>query len=173
MTHTVQRWGNSLAVRIPRLLARQAGLEERSFVELRLEDRRIVIARAPEPPTLSRLLAGLPVRLHSRWTPGRGDVVSVRTGDVERWPALVLSPARYSAHTGLAVVCPIAESAKGQPFAVSLPQTLPLEGVVLADQMTSLSVRSSGMRRVYRVPDELVAEVLATLAVLVGERLEP
>jgi antitoxin MazE len=115
MTHTVQRWGNSLAVRIPRLIARQAGLTERSAVELKLEDRRIVIAPAPAPPTLTSLLAGLPVRLHSRWTPGRGDVVSVRAGDEERRPALVLSPARYSAHTGLAVVCPIAESAKGMP----------------------------------------------------------
>jgi mRNA-degrading endonuclease toxin of MazEF toxin-antitoxin module/antitoxin component of MazEF toxin-antitoxin module len=173
MTHTVQRWGNSLAVRIPRPLARRAGLDERSSVELRLEDRRIVIAPVPAPPKLRDLLAGLPVRLHSRWTPGRGDVVSVLTADQERRPALVLSPAAYSAHTDLAVVCPIAEETQRHPFGVPLQPGRPLEGVVLADRVTSLGVQSSGMRRVYRVPDEVVTAVLATLAVLVTENADP
>ena len=173
MTRTVQRWGNSLAVRIPRLLARQAGLDERSAVDLRLEGGRILIAPVPAPPTLRKLLAGLPVRLHSRWTPGRGDVVSVLTVDPQRRPALVLSPAAYSARTGFAVVCPITEEAKGHPFGVPLPPGLPLAGVALADRVTSLSVQSSGMRRVYRVPNEVVAAVLATLAVLITEKAGP
>jgi antitoxin MazE len=39
----VQRWGNSLAVRIPRPYAADAGLQEGSTAELRVEDGRIVL----------------------------------------------------------------------------------------------------------------------------------
>jgi antitoxin MazE len=39
----VQRWGNSLAVRIPRPYAADAGLREGSTAELRVEDGRIVL----------------------------------------------------------------------------------------------------------------------------------
>ena len=34
MRGKVQKWGNSLAIRIPRLVAQQAGLEEGSVVEV-------------------------------------------------------------------------------------------------------------------------------------------
>ncbi len=78
MPYTVQRWGNSLAIRIPQRLARSIGLHDRSPVDLRLDHRSIVIEPLPQSPTLEFLLAGLPVTLWSKWTPGRGDVVSVR-----------------------------------------------------------------------------------------------
>jgi antitoxin MazE len=41
-TH-VQKWGNSLAVRIPKPLADEVGLRENSPVELRLRDNTLVI----------------------------------------------------------------------------------------------------------------------------------
>ena len=59
MTHTLRRWGNSLAVRIPLRLVRAAGLADGSAVELRLEDGRIVMTPVPAPPTLERLLGGV------------------------------------------------------------------------------------------------------------------
>ena len=43
MPYTVQRWGNSLVIRIPQRLARSIGLHDRSPVDLRLDHRRIVV----------------------------------------------------------------------------------------------------------------------------------
>ena len=55
-----------------------------------------------------------------------------------RRPALVLSPAAYNEITSLALVCPITSRVKGYPFEVSLPEGLPVSGVVLSDHLKSL-----------------------------------
>jgi mRNA interferase MazF len=166
MTDSVQRWGNSLAVRIPHRVARQLGLRERSGVRLQLEGRRLVIEPLSTPLTLDRLLADASVKLPWRWTPGRGDVVSVKTaGDVGRRPALVLSPAAYSARTGFAICCPIEE--KAGPFAVEVPSGLPVRGAIPADGVMQLHVLSCAMSNICSVPDEVVTAVLERLAVLV------
>lgn len=167
MTHKVQRWGNSLAIRIPRSFARAVGLTERSAVQLRLENRRIVIEPILPSPTLDQLLAGMPVRLWAKWTSGRGDIVSACRSAAHRENALVLSPASYSAKTGLALVCPITDVAG--PFTIGLPRGLPVHGAVLADRAQSLDVRSCGLRLVCSVPDGLVTAVLQRLAPLVEQ----
>jgi antitoxin MazE len=51
MRATISKWGNSLGLRIPRGLAEDAGLDEGSVVELRLEDGRLVA----EPVTGEKL----------------------------------------------------------------------------------------------------------------------
>ena len=58
MNARVQRWGNSLAVRIPKALAMEAHLEQNSLAELSLVDGKIVVSpiRAPQV-TLEQLLA--------------------------------------------------------------------------------------------------------------------
>lgn len=43
MPHAVARWGNSLALRIPRSLAQGAGLSEGTAVTVRLENGALVI----------------------------------------------------------------------------------------------------------------------------------
>jgi antitoxin MazE len=58
MKASVQRWGNSLALRIPKVIAQESGLTDGSVVDLKL--RRGVIALIPERPrkhTLSDLLS--------------------------------------------------------------------------------------------------------------------
>ena len=55
-TH-VARWGNSLALRIPRRLASEVGLAEGCHVELAVADGRLVVQ--PRLPTLGALLAGI------------------------------------------------------------------------------------------------------------------
>jgi len=57
METQVKRWGNSLALRIPRPLAAEVGLEEDSPVELSLVEGRLVIAPLVEAFSLDRLLA--------------------------------------------------------------------------------------------------------------------
>ena len=45
MQARVQKWGNSLALRIPKPLADEMGLKENSAVELSLRDNELVIAQ--------------------------------------------------------------------------------------------------------------------------------
>ncbi|MEN6578645.1 MAG: AbrB/MazE/SpoVT family DNA-binding domain-containing protein [Phycisphaerales bacterium] len=58
MTTRVQKWGNSLALRIPKPLAIEAGLKDDSPVELSLQEGRLVITPAVKPSvSLDDLLA--------------------------------------------------------------------------------------------------------------------
>lgn len=56
----VQKWGNSLALRIPKPFAEAAGLTADSPVEIRVEDGQLVIRPVARPDlTLDDLLAGI------------------------------------------------------------------------------------------------------------------
>ena len=58
MKTRIQKWGNSLALRIPKSYAHEAGLEQDSPVEMSLEEGKLVIVAAPKSKlTLRRLLA--------------------------------------------------------------------------------------------------------------------
>lgn len=56
METQIKKWGNSLAVRIPAELAKDAGLSEDANVEMNVESGRIVIKPIPKY-TLEELLA--------------------------------------------------------------------------------------------------------------------
>ena len=60
MRTKVQKWGNSLALRIPKAFALDAQIENNSVVEVSLIDGRIVIKPiAPTHWSLDQLLAGV------------------------------------------------------------------------------------------------------------------
>lgn len=60
MTATIQKWGNSLALRLPKALANEAHIVEGSLVELvRTDDGVLVKARRKPHYRLSELLAGV------------------------------------------------------------------------------------------------------------------
>jgi antitoxin MazE len=60
MRTRIQKWGNSLAIRIPKSFAAQVGLEENCPVDLSLADGRLFIDPLPEQDfTLEGLLAGV------------------------------------------------------------------------------------------------------------------
>lgn len=60
MHSKVQRWGNSLAVRIPKVFAKDVGIEEDSLVEISINGGDLMISpRAPRPLTLEQLLGGI------------------------------------------------------------------------------------------------------------------
>jgi mRNA interferase MazF len=105
--------------------------------------------------------------------PDRGDVVWISLNpqaghdQAGRRPALVVSPESYNATVGLALLCPITSRVKGYPFEVTIPDGLPVEGVVLSDQVKCLDWRARGAERLTHLPDEVVGEVLAKLAALV------
>ncbi len=58
METRVQKWGNSLALRIPKPLALEIGVEADSLVELSLQEGKLLITPVVEPAlTLEYLLA--------------------------------------------------------------------------------------------------------------------
>ncbi len=72
MKTRVQKWGNSLALRIPKSFATEAGLQENAPVDLSLVDGKLVVQPvAPQPPTLGELLRGVTDQnLHGEWDTG-------------------------------------------------------------------------------------------------------
>jgi antitoxin MazE len=60
MKTRVQRWGNSLGVRIPKAFAQQAGLQENAPITVSLIDGKLLIERlGADSFTLDDLLAGV------------------------------------------------------------------------------------------------------------------
>ncbi|BFH62100.1 AbrB/MazE/SpoVT family DNA-binding domain-containing protein [Paenibacillus azoreducens] len=65
----VQKWGNSLGIRIPKSLALKVGIKEGSEVDLDVEDGHLVIK--PKSATLDELLAQVtPENLHKEVSTG-------------------------------------------------------------------------------------------------------
>jgi mRNA interferase MazF len=85
-----------------------------------------------------------------------------------RRPALVLSPKIYNQRSGLALVCPITNQAKGYPFEVPLPAGHPVAGIILADHVKSVDWNARRAERIGRCPTAAVHDVLARLAPLLG-----
>lgn len=72
MKTRVQKWGNSLALRIPKSFAEEAGLHADVAVELSLVKGRLVVQPIlPQPLTLEKLLRGVTdENLPSEWDTG-------------------------------------------------------------------------------------------------------
>jgi mRNA interferase MazF len=83
--------------------------------------------------------------MHSGYCPDAGDIIDINFDPQEgreqrgRRPALVLTPRTYNRRAGLCVLCPITSRQKGYPFEVAIPAGYPVSGVVLSDQVKSLS----------------------------------
>ena len=66
MTLTISRWGNSLAVRLPKEALEQADLREGDVLEVSREGRAITLTLRGAPPTLDELIARIaPENLHA------------------------------------------------------------------------------------------------------------
>jgi antitoxin MazE len=72
MKARVQKWGNSLAVRLPQAFAKEAGIEESSAVDISVEEGRIVMAAVSPPAySLEQLVSGItPENLHAEISTG-------------------------------------------------------------------------------------------------------
>ena len=83
-------------------------------------------------------------------------------------PALVVSPAEFTAATGFALVCPITSRVRPFPSSVVLPSGLPVEGEILVAGLRSIDtlarpIASAGAA----VPPRIAQEVRAKLALLI------
>jgi mRNA interferase MazF len=107
--------------------------------------------------------------------PERGDLVwltfNPQAGREQagRRLALVLSPRAYHQKTAYALVCPITSRQKGYPFEVPLPEGLPIQGVVLADQLKSIDRHAREIEVIGRAPAAVVAQVRARVWALLAE----
>ena len=97
------------------------------------------------------------------YVPVRGDVVQINfdpQAGREIWgnprPALVLSPREFNRLKGMAIVCPITRTNRGDPFEVEIPESLDIHGVVRADQVKSLDWKERKATFLCLMPPETV-----------------
>lgn len=108
----------------------------------------------------------------NNYFPERGDIVWLQFDpqagheQAGKRPALVLSPKEYNQKTGLALFCPVTSKVKGYPFEVRLPEELPIEGVILTDQIKNLDWISRSAQFACKIPAEIMQEVILKLEVL-------
>ena len=106
------------------------------------------------------------------YVPQRADVVWLtfdpQAGHEQagRRPAVVVSPGKYNQKVGVALFCPITARSKGYPYEVAIPPGLPIEGVILSDQLKSLDWRARQAQLVARLPETSMADLLAKIRTL-------
>lgn len=99
-----------------------------------------------------RILAGLKV-----------DDTWLRVAQRDRRPALVVSNTLFNEHTGLAIVCPITNTDRGFPFHVAIMNDPEVTGFVMVEQVKSVDFHARKARRIGRVSDGVLEEVLSIL----------
>jgi len=73
MNMRIQKWGNSLALRIPKSFAKEARIDQGATVDISVKDGKLIIA----PPTrriytLDKLLSGVSKKnIHVEWETGQ------------------------------------------------------------------------------------------------------
>ena len=107
------------------------------------------------------------------YIPERGDVVWItfnpQAGHEQagRRPAVVLSPKTYNGKVGLALLGPVTSQIKGYPFEVAIPAGLPVNGVILSDQVKSLDWKARDAEKACSLPEESIKKVLQRVKALI------
>ena len=105
----------------------------------------------------------------SAYVPKQGDIIAItfdpQAGHEQkgRRPALVVSKDLFNSSTGLAIVCPIINTARDFPFHVPIPEASKLTGFVMVEQVKSVDFRARRVKRIGRRNDELLSEALSIL----------
>ena len=101
-----------------------------------------------------------------RYVPKKGDLITLsfdpQTGHEQkgRRPALVVSNDLFNRHTGLAIVCPIANTDRGFPFHLAVPAASSLTGFVMVEQVKSVDYTTRRAKLIHRAPTEFVENVI-------------
>ena len=103
------------------------------------------------------------------YVPQKGDFIVVtfdpQSGHEQkgRRPALVVSNALFNRHTGLAIVCPLTNTDRHFPFHVAVVNDPQVAGFVMVEQVKSIDFRARKAKRIGRVTEGLLEEVLSIL----------
>lgn len=106
------------------------------------------------------------------YVPDRGDFVWIdlnpRQGREQSGhrPALVVSPKAYNRKTTLCVICPATRQAKGYPFEVAVQLNDGDTSVILADHVRSVDWKVRRVRRIAKVSDDVLDDVVGRLEAL-------
>lgn len=110
----------------------------------------------------------------SKYVPNRGDIVWLDFNPVRgheqsgRRPALVISPEKYNAKSGLVLVCPITLQVKGYPFEVEF-KTKSVHGVILSDQIRGVDWKERNAKKIGTVSEAVTTTVREYMKKLVLE----
>src|SRR5580704_9235045 len=110
--------------------------------------------------------------MRGSYCPDTGDVVDITFDPQEgreqrgRRPALVLTGRAYNRRAGLCVLCPITNQQKGYPFEVAIPPGHRVTGVVLSDQVKSLSWERRGAALRCSAPTGVIRETKGKIRTL-------
>jgi mRNA interferase MazF len=110
----------------------------------------------------------------SAYCPDAGDIIWLDFDPVlgneqaGRRPAIVLSARAFNEMTGRCVACPITNTVRGWTFEVMVPAGMAIKGTIMADQVRALSWRARGAELAAAAPPELLDDVRARLAALIG-----
>jgi mRNA interferase MazF len=108
------------------------------------------------------------------YIPGRGDFIRIdfvgvaslkenpQSGHEQMGnrPALVVSQSGFNQYRGFALVCPISNTKRRNPWNVTIPNDLSVTGVIMTDQLRSLDYRSRMAVSLGTCPEDLLTEVL-------------
>ncbi len=103
------------------------------------------------------------------YVPRPGDIIAItfdpQSGHEQkgRRPALVISKDLFNRSTGLAIVCPITNTERGFPFHVPVSKSSNVTGFIMVEQVKSVDFRARRAKRIERVSDELLSNVLSIL----------
>jgi mRNA interferase MazF len=133
------KWGNNLALRVPKAFAQEIGAAVGKAANMEVRDGKLVTAPAPihlgapgcrhksrDPPASSNGGRRLATK-SGDYCPDAGDLVWIDlspTLDHEQSGhrlAPVLTPRQYNVRSGLCMICPITSRARGYPFEVAIP----------------------------------------------------
>lgn len=95
-----------------------------------------------------------------KYVPQRGDLVWLSFDPTKgheqggQRPAIILSNTKYNDVTGMTVVCPITNKAKGYVGEITLPDGLKIKGVILSNHIRGIDY----MKRYMRFSGECVGE---------------
>jgi mRNA interferase MazF len=75
----------------------------------------------------------------------------------------VVSNDLFNRHTGLCIVCPVTNTRREYPFHVPIPEGQGVTGFVMVEQVKSTDFRSRMAKRIGRVREQVLEEVLSIL----------
>lgn len=107
------------------------------------------------------------------YVPDRGDVIWVTFSETlgheqsGRRPALVLSSIKFNSRNNLCVVCPITTKVKNYSFEVAI-NTEKISGVVLSDQVLTISYFERKVRKITSVETKFTNEVTERIKILIS-----
>jgi len=101
-----------------------------------------------------------------KYVPQRGDLVWLSFDPTKgheqggQRPALILSNTKYNDVTGMAIVCPITNKAKGYVGEIPLPNTLKVKGVILSNHIRGVDFTQRRIRFAGECVEEEIIEVV-------------